>query len=464
MNAKRRIPLSLCCLLTVLSLANANAQVPFDKGSDNGMDLGTVKLVLDKPIWLISSNTPLSVKQEARLDPSEQSLAQKLRPALDKKEYKTALALLEAHSSDKKSAALWQVTGQVNMAMSRWKQAESAFLQAIKVQPGLARSHRSLAALYIKQSTYDKAQQHIRSALALGQQDAQLFGQLAYINLQNSSPWSAINGYQQALLLEPDSRQWQQGLMFALLEAKHFQPAQALVEELLVKRPKDKALWLHRSQISMELGQLDKALSSLEVALRLGDTTAENLLLSAQLHLKQGSVEQSVKRLTQALKSSNVSFEQVASSIEWLAHYGYLTQANKVIKGVSTRGMSARDKGQFYGVKGKIAAQMHSSDKALGYYLKAIKFSPDNGELLLALAEHYRTKSEFGRAELYYLRAEVSADVRVQALVGHAQLAIDQALYSQAITYLNKALQQSPERRDLARNIKVLERLVSQNG
>ena len=121
MNAKRRIPLSLCCLLTVLSLANANAQVPFDKGSDNGMDLGTVKLVLDKPIWLISSNTPLSVKQEARLDPSEQSLAQKLRPALDKKEYKTALALLEAHSSDKKSAALWQVTGQVNMAMSRWK-------------------------------------------------------------------------------------------------------------------------------------------------------------------------------------------------------------------------------------------------------------------------------------------------------------------------------------------------------
>ena len=76
-----------------------------------------------------------------------------------------------------------------------------------------------------------------------------------------------------------------------------------MLEQLLQQQPDNKALWLQRSQLALSQGNSTQALSSIEVALRLGEHAADNLLLAAQLHFNSGSAERGASLLQQAVKA-----------------------------------------------------------------------------------------------------------------------------------------------------------------
>jgi predicted Zn-dependent protease len=182
------------------------------------------------------------------------------------------------------------MSGQVYLAANQTEKAETILKKILLTAPNLVIAHRSLAALYLQNKQLDKAQFHLTKTIENGVQDPQFFGQLAYINLNQGHPWSAIAGYQQALLLQPNNQQWKQGLLYALQQAGNHQSALNMVDELLNKQPTDKNLWLQRAQINLSIGNKHKALSSMEMALRYGEKKSDNLLSTAQLHLSAGSM------------------------------------------------------------------------------------------------------------------------------------------------------------------------------
>src|SRR5690606_28380075 len=101
--------------------------------------------------------------------------------------------------------------------------------------------------------------------------EALIHGQLAYLNLTLYGPFSAISEYQQAMALEPDNIQWQQGLLAALTQAKMYEAAEALLQDLLAKRPTAADLWLNQAALALHQNEFQQALASLEMAILLGD-------------------------------------------------------------------------------------------------------------------------------------------------------------------------------------------------
>ncbi|WP_397472071.1 tetratricopeptide repeat protein, partial [Rheinheimera sp.] len=209
---------------------------------------GTLQVTLDDPVWQVMLNNNAIAQRTAAILPNEQSFARQLQPLLQQKNYQAIAELFRQRPLADDSTALQVLRGQVLLSLNRYDEAAKALQAALGKQPDLALAHQALSLVRMQQQQYALARPHLVAAINLGVADAQVYGQLAYINLKTAQPASAVAGYQQALLLEPDNSQWQQGLLYALIQSQAWSQAQAMLEQLLQQQPDNKALWLQRSQ------------------------------------------------------------------------------------------------------------------------------------------------------------------------------------------------------------------------
>jgi tetratricopeptide (TPR) repeat protein len=473
--AKRTLWLLPLIIISQSAFAGLNQQSQPIKKPIKIKSIGIKQLA---PVWTITTGSKPLSQRDAKLLPAEQSLALILRPLLDKKDYTAALtAIVDAKKEDYQpepllalSPALFQIQGQIQLSLHQYEQAKQSFLAAISLLPDFIRAHKNLAVIYIKEEDYQQARQHLVKTITLGEGDAQLFGYLAYINLQLSTPWSAIAGYEQALLLEPDNKQWQQGLLYSLISAKDNHAAKAMLNEMLQKTPNDQRLWLQRSRISLDDNTPLDALTSMEMVVRLGNTNADNLITTAQLHLNHGSVSRAAELMAQLLSqwqqqkpfdaNKNVEhFNAIESVIAWLVYEKHWSEAklllahSKQFTGKLTDLQQSQLKLHTASLPGK------SQQQIIKLYEAAIALAPTNGQALIALAEHYQKQNDYNQAQLLFVRAATISGFAERAYIGHAQVFIEQKNYEQAAKILRKALKINPSRQDLVYNISLLDRM-----
>lgn len=457
------------------NLASNQQNSPADR---KPLKINSIKIEQLSPVWTLpAGNNPL-LQRDAKLLPVEQPLALTIRPLLNKKDYAGALAAIELVNKPEYepepilslSPALLQVKGQIYLSLNKDEQAKDSFLAAITQLPDFIRAHKSLAVIYIKQKNYQQAREHLVKTITLGEGDAQLFGYLAYINLQLSTPWSAIAGYEQALLLEPENQQWQQGLLYSLISAKDNHAAKAMLNEMLQKTPNDARLWLQRSRISLDDNTPLDALTSMEMAVRLGNTDADNLIATAQLHLNHGSVSRAAELMAQLLTqwqqekpyvtSKNTEhFDAIESVIAWLVYEKHWPEAKKLLKHSDKYAKQISDLQKSQLKLHYASLPGNSNNKTTQLYEQAIKLAPTNGKALIALAEHYQKNNDYTQAQMLFIRAASLEGFAERAFIGHAQVYIEQKNYDQAAILLRKALKLNPSRQDLVQNIRLLDRM-----
>ena len=449
---------------TAFLMAIVTSPVKADKAFD-------YQLQIEHPSanWIIKAQSIPLLQREAKLAINEQALAKQLRPLLDKQDYQAALSVINKGQSDQPSPALLQVKGQILFALNRDEQAKLTFRNALEKLPDFVRAHRSLSIIYVKQKQYKQARQHMVKTINLGGGDAQLFGHLAFINLQLSSPWSAISGYQKAMLLQPENKQWKQGLLFSLVSAKNTHAAAALVDEMIEEDPKSIDLWLQRSRIALDSQKPYEALSSMEMALRLGDSSSDNQITTAQLHIKHGSVSRAANIISSILNEwqrnpasfHTDKFNAIESAIAWLVYEQHWPEAKKLISAADqpSQKLTSVQRSKLTVHQARIPG--NSQSKVNQLFELAIQLDPTNGDALLALAEHLKSKRELSKAQMLYVRAASLSQFAERAYVGHAQVYVELKNYASAAEKLRQALKLNPARQDLVNNIRVLDRLNS---
>ncbi len=462
MNAKNRIQILILCL----------AIVP---GASSWAEI-TVKLKAPKWEFLLQ-NQPRGAS-EAQLAPGESSFARSIQPLLAAQDHAAISQAFEKRDIANDSAALRLLRGQVLLSLKRYQGAEQALKAALDSMPNLASAHRSLSMVYMIKNQYQQARQHLTRSIEMGVADAQVYGQLAFVNLQLSQAASAVAGYQYALLLEADNEQWHQGLLYALIQSQAFDQAQALVEELLKNDPGNADLWLQRGQLALQQKRPQQAIASLETALQLGVKDAENIATTAQLHIQDGSPRRAVELLsghmTALVKADKIAvLDQIAA---WLVFQEDWRQLDKLInslnQGEILLAASYRSRFAVYQAQFALSGDEHSGNEIsankqeiAGKHLQtAISADPANGEALLTLATLLRDQKHSERAVLYYTRAEALPLFKERALLGRAQLEIDRQNYSEALRLLQVVARANPSRGDVLVNIQSLKNLVRSQG
>jgi len=362
---------------------------------------------------------------------------------------------------DQLSAALLYLLGHVYMMLEQYLPAETAFKAALGPLPDYVRVHESLGLLYLLTERPDDARKHLARAAALGLNTPNLHGALGYINQQDQNYWGAASAYQNAMMLDADNRQWQQGLLYSLAQSRQHASALSLVEQMLQDYPNEADLWLFRSQMSLLAGDRDSALSSLETALRLGNGAPANLQVATTLHMERGSIGRAVELLGQG-HSQGIEYPFMDQALSWLIIKGEWVRMEELLVAMrpASDALNAEQRSRFLTREASLELQRNDMAKARAGLQQAIELDPANAEALMALAGIHRDSRNYNQAELLFQRASVDELYRENAWISMAQLAIDQNNLERALQLLRDVVNRNPARIDLVRNINSLENLV----
>jgi tetratricopeptide (TPR) repeat protein len=359
------------------------------------------------------------------------------------------------------SAYLLYLIGHAYFSLEKYEAAETAFLSALTPIPDYIRVHESLGLLYLRLERYKEAQRHLAHAAGLGLHTPELFGSLGYLNYQTENFWGAANGFQEALMLDPDNGQYKRGLLHALSRTYQHQSALTLVESMLLEQPDDAGLWVYRGHAALQGGEREVALSSLETAIRLGDNQASRLQVCATLHMELGSIARAVDLLKSDF-SSGMDFVLIDQGMNWLKQAEEWAFLEQLVDSVREDWGSIDQLQQSKMLMREADISLHKGDVSAAREAleQAIALDPSNAYALMSLAGIHREKGNYNRAELLYQRASTYGLYRENALISLAQLALDQEDFRRALQILRDILKEFPDRTDLNRNIESLENLV----
>jgi tetratricopeptide (TPR) repeat protein len=431
-------------------------------------DAGTdphISLSISAPQWQLTAGSAMLTEREASLSAAEQPLAQQLRPRLEAEQYPEALALLKQQQGQQPSAALWLLRGQIEQQLNDPSAAAQSYREALAILPDFARAHRALALAAIADEQYREARASLARAISLGMTDATTYGYLGYLSLKAGHSFAAANAYQQALVLEPDNRDWQSGLLYALSQSGQYDSAAALLGDLINQRSSDAALWLQRAQVQLRQGRSGEALSSMEVAMRLGEVSSANRQAAAQLHLQAGNFPRALALLEKNLAAGELNMGYLSRLAEWLMSQEQWRAAGQLLDSIEAHKgqLSSTDDARRLHLQARLAEHRGEPDSAMGTLRRALELDPSFAAAIVDLARLKTQAEAYAEAEMLYSRAAALPGYRQQALTGKATALINQQRYREALRLLRELQREQPSG-ERQRNISTLQRIVSQRG
>lgn len=477
MTMKHVIMLLLAALVALQPVAAAELKVELPK-------LNFVLQSVDYPL----------LQREGQVLPSENEAIQKLSPLLNegktdqvltvlRERFKDVTSALEAgdpkgdlrqrvvvggaFSPSKQgaiSAAFVFFVGEVYQQQKNNAAAELAYKAALAAIPDYTRVHESLGILYLLTERYKEALPRLSRAVQLGLATPNLYGALGFANYKLENYFGAASAFQNALMLDAGNDQWERGLLASLYSSKQQEQGLALVDQLLKNRSNESDLWVYRSSLQLDAGRRQQALSSLEVALRLGNDDLANLQVAAVLQLEFGGVDRAVTLLRAGI-GKGLEFRYVDQIMQSLMAREQWAQLQRLLDEYKTvSGLSDTQQSRL--LLRRAALSQHNNDAAASktQLQQAVTLDPGNAEALLLLGQLQHKDKNYAQAELLLQRATAYPLVAEAASLTLAQVAIDQHDYRKALKLLRDAHAVYPNRTDLAHNIETLESLTQLSG
>jgi tetratricopeptide (TPR) repeat protein len=189
--------------------------------------------------------------------------------------------------------------GQEHHAGGRILDAIAAFERALKAASAdpdgrevarVADIHAKLGNAFMLGGLLDAAAAHYRAALELAPHLSTCWCNLANVQLQTGKPQEAITFYLQALRLNPTHWPSRTNLVQALMAAKQYVVAKALLLELIAERPQESQLQHQLGKVCFELEEVDVAIQHFEQAVALNPKDAESLYWIGGIKQQAGDV------------------------------------------------------------------------------------------------------------------------------------------------------------------------------
>ncbi|MGY0616861.1 tetratricopeptide repeat protein [Vibrio sp. FJH11] len=258
----------------------------------------------------------------------------KVQELIATEKYSEAISKLNsALSSSKREydrAVLLQQMGFLYSLQDNYPKAVKYFADALSLNalpvPVAQQVRYSVAQLYLAEGQFKKSVSTMNEWFKIAetteekpQAHAYITLASAYIQLEDYK--NAIPPTKQAIAMSKDpSESWYQLLMSAHYELKQFKSVAGVLKTLTTKYPKNKRYWTQLSGIYMELNQERNALSTLEMAYKLGLLEDEKEYLRlVNFQAYQGVPFRAAKTLQSAFESGHV--ERNAENLEKLGSF-----------------------------------------------------------------------------------------------------------------------------------------------
>jgi tetratricopeptide (TPR) repeat protein len=424
------------------------------------------------PLWETSWSNPEFVKRftgsygfdssrEPTIDRQEQQLFQEIAPLLEQNNVAAATRRLQESLTPDSSAALNYTLGNLYYQSGQLEAAAQAYRDALRKFPSFARASKNLGLVLMQLGNNAGARPYLIKTIELGSADSSTYGLLGYCAYLDGQYSSALSAYEQALLLDPASLEWQIGRAQCLYSMERYREAASAYDEILLAHPNRDDVWLMQANTWLALDKPESAAANIEVVRRLGKATPDALMLLGDIHLSQDLPRLATRAYAEAISSQRLP--TAAASLRaatLLADRASWDDTETLISLIEQRyqvGLEHEQANQLLTLKARLALARGDAQQAARTLRNLLERAPMNGPALLLLADHEASQGQIEEATILYERAARLPEFQADAHVRHARMLVSRQNYAEAIKLLRQAQNLRP-RENVARYLEAVER------
>jgi tetratricopeptide (TPR) repeat protein len=384
---------------------------------------------------------------EPRLTPEEQALYRDKIVPLLREDPRKAIPALEAALKPTASALFDFTLGNVYFQHEDLTNAVKYFTAALAKFPDYRRAQKNLAFALVRAGQYAEAIGPLTRTITLGGGDGKVFGLLGFCYASQGRYASAEGAYRQALVFEPENFEFQLGLVKCAVATANFDPALALLEEMIAGHPEREALWTLQANLYIQKEQPAQAAISLEMLRRLGRQTPSSLFLLGDLYLAQEARDLALGAYLEALErdGGQLHAAKALRAADMLVSRGAPEEARRLFAAIRAHTtLSGADELKLLRLEAKVALATGDSDAAIRTLEDLLQQDPLDGEALLLAGDYYARHDQIEKAQFRYDAASKLQGFEADAYVKQAQLFIRLRQYAPAIELLRKAQKLKP--------------------
>ncbi|MFP4157253.1 MAG: tetratricopeptide repeat protein [Opitutales bacterium] len=358
---------------------------------------------------------------------------------------KVAIQQLEPQITGDSSAAFDFILANLYFQDGNLAKAERYYNNAVTKHPDFRRAHKNLGLVQVQKGDFSKAIKTITKAMELGEVDGRAYGLLGYGYLTEERYYPAEAAYRQAIILQPDNRDWRVGLAQCLLETERYADAVALFDTLLKEDPDNTEFWLLQSNAYLGKGDSIAAAKNIEIVRRMGAADLPTLTLLGDIYMNEDNADLALEAY---LAAADMATEEDAKALvraaDLLTRTGNFEQASVIIEKSRSKfgdSLSNEQELELLNFQAKIARAAGEDESAVEILNEIVKRDGLNGDAMIELANYYADKGDMAKATNRYEEAEKIAAFEREALVAHAQALVRDGSYKKALPLLRRALQ-----------------------
>jgi tetratricopeptide (TPR) repeat protein len=357
-----------------------------------------------------------------------------------------AAVMLQQQVVASSSASLDFVLANLEFQAQSLDAAAAHYERAIGKFPDFRRAHKNLGLLRVQEGNFKKGVEHLSRALELGDRDGRTYGLMGYCHTNLENYLAAEQAYRNAILEEPDVRDWQLGLARSLLATEEHKEAVALFETLIAETPDDPTLWLLQANAYLGLDEPRAAAVNLEAVRMMGKAQSSSLALLGDIYMNAGMYEFAKNAYLDVIKSDQgaTHFSTAYRAADLLVRTHSHDQAQEILASIDKRygaQLTEDDQLKLLTLKAKVARAQGREREASELLESIVTRDGTRGDALIELASYYRAQGEDERAFLAIERAQNLKGFEYQALLAHAQFRVEARDYAKAAELLREALQ-----------------------
>lgn len=376
-----------------------------------------------------------------------------------------AMKQLQKATKDSSSAIFDFTMGNLHFQQDEMDEALVWYGKAIEKFPTFRRAYKNAGLIHVRNGDFGKALPFLTRTIELGGHTSIAYGLLgfAYGSLENHL--CAESAYRQAILLDPDTLDWQLGLARSLFKQQKYGDAAGLCNTLIEKIPDNADFWLLQANAYLGLKQPMRAAENYEYVDAMGKATPESMTMLADIYVNESRWDMAADAYLRAYELDGGSQPSKAlRAANILASRGALDQSKRMLGRVAEK-KSLLEQGnlkELLKLQARVAVAEGGGEDAVKILEEVVEVDPLDGEALILLAQHYgRNVPE--KAIFYYERAANIETYEAEAKLYHGQLLVNQSKYNDAIPLLRRAYELKP-RADIEDYLKQVERIAKTRG
>lgn len=435
--------------------------------------------IFNSPAYLESVRNSLKAHSDVqpRATSSEGETLKQALELMNNEETAAAISLINSNldrskGEDGSSAVMFFYLAFANAQAGNTDAARKAYEDAVERFPRFLQAHKQLGILEVREGNLDKALEHIKKTVELGDVDGTIFGLLGYLHQRNNALAPAEAAYRQAMIMQPKEENWKRNLGLVLLQQGKYEEAQQIFTELLGLDPTNAQYYKAQANAYLGLNQIDKAAHNFEIIRLLDQADPQMLLRLGDIYMNKEITDLAAEAYVAAIEKTaenegaegGIRPDTAINSVLTLASYQDYESAQMVIDAIRNNYTSLEEKTEttLLTTEARINIQRGRGENAAEILEDLLKRRPNDVDALITLADYYaRSWDELPgteenakerqqlrqRAETLFERAiniDTNPELQARAYLQYGRFMVKQREWCKAANFVNRSNQIDP--------------------